>query len=371
MIGAPLALLLALAAGLHPQSQSTSRVALEGAKVRLELRCQSLAMIEAVGGDVDGDGALDERELASSRSAIERYVALHYRLAALDGAQAKDAIELSLTHLAPVPAAESPVGESWVQVELAGTLPRPPRGLRAEIDLFRDRNPLHRDTATVLWNAEPPRVFVSGPEASVWTIEPASVRRPSVIAAFVREGARHILGGLDHLAFLLALLLAARSLRSLVATITAFTAAHSLTLALAALDVLRLPSRAVELAIALSIAYVALENLLAPRSSARWIEAFLFGLVHGLGFASFLSQSLVAEPLRLSALVGFNLGVELGQLAVVAPLALVLRLVPGRRRGQEPDSAAASLAPSWLRASASAALAALSLWWFAGRAGWV
>jgi hydrogenase/urease accessory protein HupE len=370
MIGAPLALLLAIVAGPHPQSQSTSRVALEGTSLRLELRCQSLAWIEAVGGDLDGDGDLDERELASSSSAIERYVALHYRLAALDGADAAVAVELSLTKLAPVPAAESPLGESWIQLELSGALSRPPRGLRAEIDLFRERNPLHRDTATVLWNDEPARVFVAGPEASTWKIEPAAVRRPSVIVAFVREGARHILSGLDHLAFLLALLLAARSLRSLVATITAFTAAHSLTLALAALDLLRLPSRAVELAIALSIAYVALENLLAPRSSARWIEAFLFGLVHGLGFASFLSQSLVAEPLRLSALVGFNLGVELGQLAVVAPLALALRLVPGRRAGQEPESVPA-LAPSWLRASASAALAALSLWWFAGRAGWV
>jgi len=370
MIGALFALLFVLAAGPHPQSQSTSRIALTGASVRLELRCQALALIEAVGGDLDGDGALDERELASATASIERYVALHYRLTALEGADAAVAVELSPAQVALVPVADCPPGESWVQVELAATLSRPPRGLRAEIDLFRERNPLHRDTATVLWNDEAPRVFVAGPEAPTWTMEPAAVRRPSVIAAFVREGARHILSGLDHLAFLLALLLAARSLRSLVATITAFTAAHSLTLALAALDVVRLPSRAVELAIALSIAYVALENLLAPRSSARWIEAFLFGLVHGLGFASFLSQSLVAEPLRLSALIGFNLGVELGQLAVVLPLTLVLRIVPGRRKGPEPDAASA-IAPRWLRASASAALAALSLWWFAGRAGWV
>jgi hypothetical protein len=361
------ALALAFAAAAHPQSQSTSRITVAGASVRLELRCQAAALIEALGGDLDRDGALSGSELEQARASIGSYVAQRYRLLALGAEQGTAPIELALADLGPVAAAEAPLGEPWIQVELAGTAPEASRGLRAEIALFREENPLHLDTATVLWADEAPRVFVAGPEAPGWTFEPAAVRRAGVLATFLREGARHILQGADHLAFLLALLLAARTLAGVAATVTAFTAAHSVTLALAALDVVRVPSRPVELAIALSIAYVALENLLAPRSSSRWVEAFAFGLVHGLGFAGFLGQALIAEPLRLAALVGFNLGVELGQLAVVVPLALALRFLPGARPGGETRM----LAPAWARKGGSAILAALSLWWFAARAGWI
>lgn len=365
-----LAALALVLAGTHPQSQSTSRISVAGASVRLGLRCQAAALIEAVSGDADGDGRLDAAELATARATVEVYVTQRYRLTALGGGSAQSSVALALASLSPVPAADAPPGEPWVEIELGATLPEPPRALRAEVELFLEANPLHRDTATVLWNDEAPRVFVAGPEASGWMFEPAARRRPSVVASFVREGALHILHGADHLAFLLALLLASRRLASLAATVTAFTAAHSLTLALAALDVLRVPARPVELAIALSIVYVALENVLAPRSSARWVEAFAFGLVHGVGFASFLAQSLVAEPLRRSALLGFNLGVELGQLAVVVPLALLLRLLPGRRP-RAPEGAARALAPTWARIAGSLVLAAVGLAWFADRAGWL
>jgi hypothetical protein len=138
-------------------------------------------------------------------------------------------------------------------------------------------------------------------------------------ASFVLLGIEHILTGWDHLLFLLVLLLRGGGWLSLLRIVTAFTLAHSATLALAALDVVTLPDRLVEAVIALSIALVAGENLLfrspAPR---RWLISFGFGLVHGFGFSSVLREiGLPAQGLVLS-LLGFNVGVELGQALVVA-----------------------------------------------------
>ena len=147
--------------------------------------------------------------------------------------------------------------------------------------------------------------------------------------SFVRLGIQHILTGWDHLLFLLVLLLRGGGWLSLAKIITAFTAAHSVTLGLAVFEVVTLPDRLVEAVIALSIAVVAAENLfLRPVISRRWLVSFGFGLVHGFGFSSVLREiGLPTQGLVLS-LFGFNAGVELGQALVVAvalPALAVLR----------------------------------------------
>lgn len=136
--------------------------------------------------------------------------------------------------------------------------------------------------------------------------------------SFFLLGIEHILTGYDHLLFLLALMLRGGGMWSLLKIITAFTVAHSITLALAALDLVVLPSALVESVIALSIAYVALENLL-PRFavSRRWAVSFLFGLMHGFGFSSVLREIGLPKENLLLSLLNFNLGVEAGQLTVV------------------------------------------------------
>jgi hypothetical protein len=148
------------------------------------------------------------------------------------------------------------------------------------------------------------------------------------VASFVLLGVEHILGGWDHLLFLLALLLRGGGWWSLVRIVTAFTCSHSVTLALAVLDVVTMPGRLVEAVIALSIALVAAENLVArPVVARRWVVSFCFGLVHGFGFSSALREAgLPADGLVLS-LLGFNLGVELGQALVVAAALPLLALV--------------------------------------------
>jgi hypothetical protein len=155
---------------------------------------------------------------------------------------------------------------------------------------------------------------------------------------------RHIWVGYDHILFLLSLLLPAAlvwqgrrwlpaaQLREpsldVVRTVTAFTVAHSITLSLAALGVISLPSRWVESAIAASVLLAALNNLFPLVHGRRWAVAFGFGLIHGFGFASVLADLGLPKDALLLALVGFNLGVEAGQLAIVAlflPLAFSLR----------------------------------------------
>ena len=160
-------------------------------------------------------------------------------------------------------------------------------------------------------------------------------------AQFVRTGFSHILGGLDHLLFVFCLVLPVRGWRSLVTIVTAFTLAHSLTLAAAALGFT--PSARwfpplVEVLIAASIVWLAIENIVLSeeRLAARWPVAFAFGLVHGFGFSFALANTLqFAGSNLLSALLAFNVGVELGQLAVLAaavPLLWVVRRYAGAGR---------------------------------------
>jgi len=155
-------------------------------------------------------------------------------------------------------------------------------------------------------------------------------------------GVSHIVPhGLDHILFVLGLALLSPRLAPLLAQVTAFTVAHTLTLALSSYGVVRLSPRVVEPLIALSIAWVAIENVVSPRLRAsRLVLVFAFGLLHGLGFAGVLGDIGLPEVARLRALLSFNVGVEAGQLAVVA--AAVVALAAWTRLGGDRRTAARS-----------------------------
>ena len=150
----------------------------------------------------------------------------------------------------------------------------------------------------------------------------------STFAVYVPVGFQHIVPlGLDHILFVLGLFLFDTRLRPLLLQISAFTAAHTLTLAAAAAEVITIPASVVEPAIAASIVFVAVENIFGKgRSALRLPLVFLFGLLHGLGFASVLAEFGLPETGFLAALLGFNLGVEIGQLAVVGAAFLCVSL---------------------------------------------
>jgi hydrogenase/urease accessory protein HupE len=153
----------------------------------------------------------------------------------------------------------------------------------------------------------------------------------AVIRKFVPAGIHHILIGPDHLLFLIGLLLLGGTVRQLLLVVTSFTLAHSITLSLAALNIVSPPARIIEPAIALSIVYVGADNLLAAggRDVRAWI-AFAFGFIHGFGFANVLREMDLPRRALGWSLFSFNIGVEIGQLAVVVAVAFLLSMVRSR-----------------------------------------
>jgi hydrogenase/urease accessory protein HupE len=199
-----------------------------------------------------------------------------------------------------------------------------------------------------------------------WVEIPAARGGPWAIAgAFVGHGIEHILGGYDHLLFVLALILIVRSTRALVWTVTAFTLAHSITLALATLDVVHIPGPPIEAAIAFSIVLLAAEIVRLrrgePSLTARWpwIVAFCFGLLHGFGFAGALSEIGLPRGDIPLALFAFNVGVELGQLAFIAAVLGSLAILRRIAFLRSLERHVANAAPY--------AIGSLAGFWFVGR----
>jgi hydrogenase/urease accessory protein HupE len=206
------------------------------------------------------------------------------------------------------------------------------RGLSGELRFAGLEGTIHRVVVRIVWqggreemrvaSGERPVLELRGGRAEGWA------ELAGTIAEFTRLGVAHILGGFDHLLFVIGLVLLVRDGRRLLLTVTAFTVAHSLTLAASVLGWLTVPSGAVEATIALSIVLLAWECA-SPRESltrrAPWWVAFSFGLLHGFGFAGALSEVGLPPHQLAVALASFNLGVELGQLSIVFPLWLGLR----------------------------------------------
>jgi hypothetical protein len=223
---------------------------------------------------------------------------------------------------------------------------------RSRINVILRIEPLDAPIVTTLLDADTPTYTVPAPAA-----------RPPVFGNYLRLGIEHLLLGLDHVLFVIGLLLLVRALRPLVVTVTAFTLGHSVTLALATLGLVRVNPAITEFAIAGTIVYLALE-IVRPRtdSLARrrpWFMAAGFGLLHGLGFAGALAEvGLPAGDIPL-ALFAFNLGIEIGQLMLVASLLGLARLwvmAGWHRHGLAPTRIIASttLLPSYLIGSLAA-----------------
>lgn len=187
----------------------------------------------------------------------------------------------------------------------------------------------------------------------------ASPTAGEVASTYLLIGIEHILLGIDHLLFVLALLFLVQGWRRLVATITAFTVAHSLTLAAATLGWVSLPQKPVEAIIALSIVFVAGEivHITQGRPSMTrrwpWIVAFVFGLLHGLGFAAALHEVGLPEQSIPLALLLFNIGVEVGQLLFIAAVALIVRLLRAVRAGW----------PAWIKAVPAYGIGTIAVYW--------
>ena len=226
-----------------------------------------------------------------------------------------------------------------VAVQLRFTCESTPRELTIHDDLFDVMGAGYHTIANIQWPGGSQQ-FVFLPEAREARVTVSEGVTTRGIGSFFLLGIEHILTGYDHLLFLLALVLRGGNIWSLLKIITAFTVAHSITLALAALNIVMLPERLVEATIALSIAYVAAENLFMRHTvSHRWAVAFIFGLMHGFGFSNVLRELGLPKEGLVWALLNFNLGVEAGQaIAVVVAVPLLMWL---RRFRWEPRAVVA------------------------------
>lgn len=234
---------------------------------------------------------------------------------------------------------------TYAVLSLVAHCPNLDAGLKLRYSLFFDVDPSHR--GLVQWVAPggaAAQALVFGTESAEQSLAMESAGAWPTLRQYLVDGVWHIWIGYDHILFLLALLLPAvlvrrdgrwegaprlpGAIKEIVKVVTAFTLAHSITLSLAALQVITLPSRLVESAIAASVVIAALNNLRGTIEGRRWVMAFCFGLLHGFGFASVLADLGLPQGALVLALVGFNLGVEVGQLSIVAvflPIAFALR----------------------------------------------
>jgi HupE / UreJ protein len=232
---------------------------------------------------------------------------------------------------------------AYAVLRFTGTCPSRAQALTLNYRLLFDIDQLHRGLLRLELDGVS-HTSVLGPDTGVLKVQAGETSRLTQFAQYLVEGIWHIWIGFDHILFLLALLLPAvlvherrcwtgvgsfrAALVEVLWVVTAFTVAHSITLSLAALQVIELPSRLVESAIAASVVLAAANNLWPVVERRRWLVAFSFGLIHGFGFASVLTELGLPKDALVLSLLGFNAGVEVGQLAIVAvflPLAYLLR----------------------------------------------
>ena len=336
-----LLLLLWLAAGAacaHKPSDSYLSITVQdgGVSGRWDIALRDLDF--AIGLDADGDGRITWGEVRARHADIAAFAAARLVLAA-DG----QACPLSVG----TQAVDEHTDGAYTVMPLRFACPA---GAGKTLDtltigytLFADIDPQHRGLLNLTVNGAT-RTAIFGPQAAQQSFELRGASRLTQLLDYLREGVWHIWVGFDHILFLLSLLLPAVGLWAgrrwqpverfgqafwdVLRIVTAFTLAHSITLSLATLGFVSLPSRAVESAIAASVVLAALNNVFPVFHGRRWMVAFGFGLIHGFGFASVLVDLGLPQGALALALLGFNLGVECGQLAIVAaflPLAYLLR----------------------------------------------
>ncbi len=336
-------LALAGVALAHKPSDSYLTLAVDGAVLsgRWDIALRDLDL--ALNLDADGDGRITWGELRARHAEIAALAQAHLSISA-DGQPCSLAVGAQQV--------DEHTDGAYSVLPLRATCPRAPTVLEMRYSLFADLDPQHRGLLNLAANGAT-RAAILGPQAPQQAFALDQINRWRQFVAYGADGVWHIWIGFDHILFLLSLLLPAvgcwqvrvagrgagrprwqpvprfgLAVWDVLRIVTAFTLAHSITLSLATLGLLALPSRLVESAIAASVVLAALNNVVPLFQGRRWMVAFGFGLIHGFGFASVLADLGLPRDALALALVGFNLGVEAGQLAIVAaflPLAYVLR----------------------------------------------
>jgi len=322
------------AAWAHDEKFSVSRIEIkdDGLTWSVDVSLQGLEKIFKLPADpVD----LSDSQFQTMKAAVVEYLRTCMK------------VEINGVPVEPEPGALAPLYERYVATgemiiaharqEFRFPSAKPVRNVVLSGAFFATKTDQHHAVLNVAWNGARRSYSRYGPFELDLTPSRVQPTFWSTVGEFLIWGAHHIFIGYDHIAFLLALMLAATKIGEMVRVATSFTLAHSLTLLLAAQEVIRMPSAVTESLIAASIVYVAAENYFIKEAKYRWVLTFLFGLVHGLGFSSVLRDRLQDLDAIVLPVVSFNLGVELGQIAI---LLVAFPLLAWIRKGATEESSA-------------------------------
>jgi len=357
-------LLIACTASAHKPSDSYLALSVNSGEAQVngqwDLALRDLDL--AVGLDADRDGTITWGDVRSREKDLFAYALQRLALSSAGASCRAERGELLV---------DDHSDGTYAVLRFTAQCPTVPARLGIDYRMLFDLDPGHRGLLRLDVDGAS-RSAVLSPEQPAQQFDLAQESGWNTFAQFVGDGMHHIWIGYDHMLFLVSLLLPAvlirrekawipvASLRSallgVLAVVTAFTVSHSITLTLAALGVIALPSRFVESGIALSVLLAALNNIWPIVTRRGWVLAFCFGLVHGFGFASVLNDLGLPRGALALALAGFNVGVEIGQLTVVlavVPLIYLLRQARFYRPG--------------VLVGGSSAIALIAGVWFAGR----
>ncbi len=350
---APLAIMVAFffpATPAWPHSSSTTFIEVieksgEQNKIRLDLPMRDLALRFDL--DQDRDGDITWREIKVQQPTIMRWIN-----SGMQVYQSKDRCNMANIDWGAATYGQEPYLSLVAHLECPSIAEN--NALSIRYTLFFDQDSLHRALIKAQLNGHT-TTAVASPDRSDHLLDSASTGFWAVLGTYLIEGVWHIWIGADHILFLISLLLPCVFLQesgklrrwapihqikpaitNVIAVVTAFTIAHSITLGLTVMDIISPPDGLVEPVIAASVLIAAIGNITRTLIHLRWQMAFAFGLIHGFGFASVLADLGLPSEQLASALLGFNLGVELCQLAIVAvffPIAWTLRSTPLYRWG--------------------------------------
>jgi hypothetical protein len=346
----------------HKPSDSYLKVSALDDAVQVQWDIALRDLDHAIGVDGNDDGSITWGEVRARQDAIATYALSHLRIE-------RGAGPCSLGPVAHLVDEHS--DGTYAVLRFLAECADTDGALAIGYSLFFDLDPQHRG----LLRVDQPNASLSGifsPSAPTVLVDTVTTSAWRQFVHFIEEGVWHIWIGFDHILFLLTLLLPSvlsraggqwqpvsgmrQALLQVLKVVTAFTVAHSITLSLAVLGVVAPPARLVETLIAFSVLIAAANNLVPMVTKRLWCVAFGFGLIHGFGFANVLIDLGLPKAALALALFGFNLGVELGQVAIVLaflPLAFAIRSTWSYRR--------------WLMPGASLAIAGIAALWLAER----
>jgi hydrogenase/urease accessory protein HupE len=304
----------------HNPDTSYTRVKITPELIEFKFTFDVITLLKIVDLDENHDHQVTREELNRSAPKIYEFIRRHVKLS-IDDKDASFGDELPAVfseNAASVP--ENIYHQTLAHFTFHKQIAVLPEGFELDYEIFDTLGDRHTNLGSIEEGTEriDEIVFTKfEPQYTYYLNHPPSMQ--TQLAQFFTLGVKHIFLGYDHILFLLALLVLSR-FWDLVKIITAFTVAHTITLILAALELVKLPSRLIETGIAMTIMYVALENLWIKKTSHRWMLTFAFGLVHGFGFANVLRDlGLPTNGLMLS-LLSFNVGVEAAQVTIVLAL---------------------------------------------------